>query len=144
MDSFRDEVKRCAACHRDGRACMMRQHKDRRVKRRVFTPPAFPVLVWPRAANRAKHIAAQNPRSDVLDAARRKIIVYSSCARFFAVQQLLKRGGWEKPLVYIQTPDAIRIAEALFRPGGKSIEGQTEAWHAQLTHRELLNERNAL
>jgi len=83
---------------------MMRQHKDRCVKRRVFTPPAFPVLVWSRAANRAKHIAAQNPRSDVLDAARRKIIVYSSCARFFAVQQLLKRGGREKPLVYIQTP----------------------------------------
>src|SRR5215510_6192431 len=88
MYSFRDEMKRGAAGHRDGRTRMMRQHEGRCVKRRVLTPPAFPVLIRPRAAKRAEHVAAQNPRADVLDTARGEIIVYSSGARVLAVQQL--------------------------------------------------------
>src|SRR3984893_2400902 len=66
MDSVGDEVKRGPAFHLDRLACMMRQHKSRHMIWRFLAPPSFPRVIWPRTADRSKHVSSQNPRADVL------------------------------------------------------------------------------
>src|SRR5262245_46614614 len=63
------------ALHHDRRSGMMCQDEHRRVVRRVVAPPPFPRVVTPRSANWPKHVAAQDPGTDALEAAPHEVIV---------------------------------------------------------------------
>src|SRR5579859_5191672 len=75
VDSVGNKVERCSAFHLEWFPGMVRQHKRRHMIRRFFTPPPFPRLVRPGAADRPKHVASQNPRADVLHAPPRPLII---------------------------------------------------------------------
>src|SRR5947208_14820225 len=68
-------MERRIAIHLDGRTRVMSQDENGHVVRRVVTPPALPVQIGPRTANRSEHVPPQNPRSDVPESPRGKIVV---------------------------------------------------------------------
>src|SRR5215208_2519183 len=57
-----DEVEGRPAFHLDRLASVMGEHKDRRVVRRLGTPPAAPVLI-PLAADRPEHVPPHDVRA---------------------------------------------------------------------------------
>src|SRR5215471_12632927 len=59
-NTFSNEPELGVALHFDWSSCVVRQHKHRRVIRRLIAPPAFPAFVWPRAADRTEHVAPEN------------------------------------------------------------------------------------
>src|SRR3954469_10178234 len=61
LNASGNEAKLGTSSHSERRTRIMRKHEDRRVIRRLVAPPAFPVLVRPRATNRAEHVAPQDP-----------------------------------------------------------------------------------
>src|SRR6185437_7922721 len=114
MNSICNKMEGSSARHRNritGVAC---QHKYRSVVRRVFTPPAFPVFVRPRSSNRTEHVTANDPCSNVLEAASGEIIVNSRCSLIFSVEAL-KGARWEHPIVLSEAAATERIFEALIR-----------------------------
>ena len=72
VNAVSDEVERRTARHGDRRAGMMREHEYVGVIRRRVAPPAFPVVIWPVAANWTEHVAAEDPGADVLEGRRRR------------------------------------------------------------------------
>ena len=109
VDAVGDKMKRRASAHVHRRARMMREHENRRVVRRVVTPPAFPLVIRPCATNWSEHIAAQNPRADALRSALRKIVVNTSRA-FVLALHLLKRARWNEPLMKVFAANAQLLA----------------------------------
>src|SRR5579862_3175751 len=109
FDVVGDEVKHRATLHCKRRASMMSQHEDVAVIGWFVAPPAFPVVVRPRTAHWPEHVAAENPRADILKAAGGEIVVRPGRAAVFAEQHLLKRPCWENPLMQRQSADPQRI-----------------------------------
>src|SRR6059058_2386162 len=62
VEAAGDEVKGRAAFHLDRLSSVMGEHKDRRVVRRLGTPPAAPVLI-PLAADRPEHVPPHDVRA---------------------------------------------------------------------------------
>ena len=75
VNAVGDEPELRAALHRERRSRVMGQHEDGRVIRRLVAPPALPAVVRPRAADRAEHVPAENPRADSGEALRRDVVV---------------------------------------------------------------------
>jgi hypothetical protein len=61
-------------------ARMVCEDKDRHVIRWLVSPPAFPGIVLPWAADRPEHVAAQNPGTDIVKRSGGKIIAYTLAA----------------------------------------------------------------
>jgi len=66
LGSVRNEVERSAALHGQRGSCVMRQHKNRRVKGRIVSPPAFPGFILPWTSNRPEHITTNDPGADIV------------------------------------------------------------------------------
>jgi hypothetical protein len=64
---------------------MMSENEDGSVVRRVVAPPTLPGFVGPRPADRSKHVAAEDPRANAVEATRREVIVNPSRAAILAV-----------------------------------------------------------
>src|SRR5215218_8413774 len=62
VEAAGDEVEGRPAFHLDRLASVMGEHKDRRVVRRLGTPPAAPVLI-PLAADRPEHVPPHDVRA---------------------------------------------------------------------------------
>ena len=116
-----DEMECGAAVHRDRLAGMVGQHEYRGVVRRGVAPPALPVFIGPGAADRAEHVAAQDPCADVAESARGKVVIDAGRTIPVAVHALEGAGG-EKPFVQRHAADAKRIFQALIRPGTVSVK----------------------
>ncbi|MNE36749.1 hypothetical protein D3C80_1305730 [compost metagenome] len=101
---------------------MVGQDEDGDVVGRVVPPPAFPVLVRPLPAQRAEHVAPQNPGADIAKAAGGEIIVQPGRAAVLAEQGLLEGARGEQPLVQRFGAHAQRILEVLVRAGPVSVE----------------------
>src|SRR4051794_18500704 len=112
MDAVRNEVKRRAAVHDDRRARMMRENIDRNVVRWIFAPPALPFVVRPFASDRPKHVATENPCTDVLEPARAVLIVGSGGASLFA-HHVLEGPGGKKPFMESLSAEAERVFDVL-------------------------------
>src|SRR5207302_1479418 len=70
-----DEVERGAALHLDGRVRVVREDERGHVIWRIVSPPSLPRIVGPRAAARREHVAAEDPRTDVLHAGAGEVVV---------------------------------------------------------------------
>src|SRR5687767_1018794 len=69
FDAAGDEVERGAALHLDGFARVMCEDEDRHVVWRVVAPPPSPCIIRPFTADGTEHVAAHDPRAEVLHAA---------------------------------------------------------------------------
>ena len=94
MDAARDEVECRSAFHLDGRARVVRQYESRNVIGRVVAPPAFPAHVGPGAANRPKHVSAENLGANISEAPRSKAVINRRCATVCAKQGPLEKARW--------------------------------------------------
>ena len=114
VDAVCDEMEGGAAGHRDSAASVSRQDHDGHVIGRVRAPPTFPVFVGPRAADRPKHVAPQNPGADVFKAARGEVVVQVGGPTVSA-SHALKRARGKKPAVQGHAADAQGIFKTLVR-----------------------------
>src|SRR5262249_29161032 len=111
-DAARNEVKGGSAVHRNRLSRVVSQHEHRRVVRGIVPPPAAPALVGPRSANRAEHVAAEDPRADVRESLRGEVVVDARRAAALAVR-LLKGSRRNEPLVQRFAADAEWVLESL-------------------------------
>jgi len=126
MDALGDEIKSGAAGHGDRRAGVMGKDEDVGVIRRIFAPPAFPSVVWPRAADGAEHVAAKDVGSDIFEAASGEVVVDASGAVFLAAVHLFEGASGEEPLENFLSVDAERGVEGLMGSGAETVEGDGE------------------
>ncbi len=115
---------------------MMRQHKGRRVIRRIVAPPALPAFVRPRAADRPKHIAAEDERAEpvhrtmcvgLIDFIRTAVLT----------DHCLEHARTEQPRVQFPPALAERIFKTLLRPCSEAVERDGKACNAHFRHSEL-------
>src|ERR1700677_2651151 len=109
---------------------MMRQDKDRRMKRRVAAPPPLPVWIPPPCAHRAEHVPAHDPGTDVFKTACR-VIVVSAYSSAFAPCHVVKRTRGEEPFEHRAASNPQRVGEILIYPGAVAIQGNTETPNLQ-------------
>ena len=95
MDSVRDEVEGCATFHGDLWPGVMGEHKDGSVVRRFGAPPTCPGVVGPRASDVSEHIAAEDPRPDVGEAARHEVVIDTALPGIISLH-LLKGASGDK------------------------------------------------
>jgi hypothetical protein len=133
VNAIGDKVEGSASAHHDRCAWVVGEDEDGSVVRRVVAPPALPAVVGPRPADRSKHVAADDPRADVVEAARREIIVNPRRAAIIA-KHLLKGTCGKCPFVQRDPADAQWIVEILVGTGTVAIDGYREAVDAKLGH----------
>jgi hypothetical protein len=122
------EIEGRFARHRDGRARVVREHEDGDVVGRVVAPPSLPAVVRPGAARRREHVAAHDPRAEVLHASRGKIVVDPPSTAFVtdrraAGMHSLERLRVDDPCVEGFPSDAQRVRQILVRTGAVAIDG---------------------
>jgi hypothetical protein len=105
----------------DNGARMVREDKDGHVIRRLVSPPAFPGIVFPWAADRPEHVAAQYPGADIFKRLGGKIIVHALAA-VGQVVHVVKDRGFLKPRVQLEAANAEWIFAVLQRPCTKTIQ----------------------
>src|SRR5262249_4452309 len=96
FDSVGDEEEFGAALHLERLARMVGQDEDGAVVRRLLAPPAFPAFVGPRTAHRAEHVAAEDPRAEVVEALLGHAVVGAGLAAVLAKYRLLEHAGREE------------------------------------------------
>jgi hypothetical protein len=134
LDPARDEVERRPAVHLQRPPRVMSEHEHLRVIRRVLTPPAAPALVRPRAAYGAEHVAAEDPRADVLEAAAGEVVVDARDARVGLAVQAPERTRRKHPPVQVHAVAAEGVLLVLVGSGAESVERDREGVDAQLAH----------
>src|SRR6188472_2816070 len=99
VDSTGHEMKGGAARHLDGFPGMVREHEHGYVVRRIVAPPAFPVFIWPLAANRSEHVAAHDPCAHVDETAFPECIIRIDTPAGLAKYHLPKRLSVDEPFM---------------------------------------------
>jgi hypothetical protein len=91
---------------------------------RVVAPPAPPLLVAPRATDRAEHVAAHDRRADPHVALRGKPVVNALVGLVGAIlaEHLAEGAGRERPRVQLVSAHTERVLRALVWPDGVAVE----------------------
>lgn len=139
VDAVGNEVECGAAFHGDRGPGMVGEHEDRAVIGRLVSPPAFPFVVGPCAANWAKHVASENPCSDSLEAALGEIVIDAGRAILVSHHSLEAAGG-EHPSVQILPADSKWVFQALLGTSSESVHGDAETMHTKFRHGFTINE----
>ena len=105
----RNEMKCRASLHHKGRTSVMSEHENLRMVNRVLTPPSSPALIRPGTAHWPKHISAHNPGTNIVEAARGKVVVNPGLSVFASEQLRLKRASSERPSVKGSSADSKRV-----------------------------------
>ena len=133
VNAVSDEVERRTARHGDRRARMMREHEHVGVIRRRVAPPALPVVIGPVAANRAEHVAAEDPGADVLETTGHEIIVHAGGA--LTLSNHAPEGARVRhPFVEREAAAAKRVVEVLVRTRSIAVERDREGMDAKPGH----------
>src|SRR4029450_10676945 len=99
----------------------MSEHEDRRVIRRIVAPPTLPIVVRPRSADRSEHVAPYDPRSNVGETARHKVVINAAFSNALTFQ-LLKSASGNHPVVQLLTADSERIVDILTGAGAVAVQ----------------------
>src|SRR6185295_5626144 len=121
------------AFHLQGRPRMVGQDEDRAMVRRIRPPPSLPPVVRPRAAARREHVAAQDPRPDLLEPAGHEIVVEPR-RPLPAPVNLLEGPGRKHPLVERQAADPEGVLQALAGTGPVAVQRDPERVDPELRH----------
>src|SRR5947208_14495785 len=116
----------------------MGKYEDGSVVGWIVTPPACPSMVWPRAPDGSEHIAAEDPRPDVGEAARGEIVIDTVLPAFISLH-LLKGASWNDPVVQSSAADSERVIGILVRAGSVAVQGYCEVVDAELRHDLILS-----
>src|SRR5947209_293037 len=114
-----------SAKHLDGRSRMMREYEGWRMIRWIVTPPAFPMVVRPLAANRPEHVATEDEGTETFHRASGESVIRASVAILFSLH-LTKSPRWEKPLKDFLASHAKRVVQTLSGSCSKAIKRDTE------------------
>ena len=117
-----NEAKLRSSGHFDGLARIMRQHEDRGVIGWLITPPAFPTVIRPFAANRTEHVSPHDPSADPVKALPGNFVINSRFSILKPVHITPNAGG-EKPLHQLGPVLAQWIFEVLVQTGTVAIDG---------------------
>jgi len=101
------------------------EHEDRRVIGRLLAPPAAPALVGPRPADRAEHVASEDPRSDAVESSRRDVLIEAGLTLARPVHAL-EGPRVEEPIEKLRTAQAERMLEVLTGARAEPIDGNRE------------------
>src|SRR3954466_2390327 len=132
VDAAGDEVERGAAAHHERFARVVRQHEHGHVIWRFVAPPALPLRVRPAPADRPEHVAAHDPRADVLEAALGHAVVDAGLTLFARMLHRLPDARGEEPLHHLDAVHAEWILQTLVRAGAEAVERVTETHDSQL------------
>src|SRR5262249_44509751 len=102
VDAMVDEVECGAAVHGDRWPGIVREHEYGGVARGISAPPPLPVVIRPGPPDWPKHMSADDPRSDVGESPRRKVVIDSHGAAVTS-EHLLKGSRGANPLVQCAT-----------------------------------------
>src|SRR5262245_31314889 len=125
LDAIGHEDELRPARHLERRARMVRQDEDRRVIRRLVSPPALPALVRPRAADGPEQVAADDPGAEPRHPLLRDGVVDTRLALLVAVHLPPDARG-EEPLEQLRAPDTERVLEILVRAGRVAVDRDRE------------------
>ena len=131
--AFGDEVEGGASFHDEGRPCVMGEDVDGRVIGGIVAPPAFPGVAVPWAADRAEHIAAEDPGADIFERLKSEVVIDALAATALALH-LLEDFGVEKPGVQLHAADAEGIVEVLVRAGAEPVERDGKCSYFNFAH----------
>ena len=111
----------------------MREHKNWRVIRRIIAPPSFPRIAFPPTTNRAEHVAAEDPGSDIFERLRSKIVVdaLGSIALTKCFRAL-------KPGVQLEAANSKWIVAVLARSSSETAQRNGECSDSSLAYVVLL------
>jgi len=129
-----NEMKGRASLHYEWRTRMTSEHENLRMVNRVLTPPSSPALIRPGTAHWPKHISAHNPGTNIVEAARGKVVVNPGLSVFASEQLRLKRASSERPFVKGSSADSKRVLQALIRACAKAVNRNGVAFYAEFSH----------
>jgi len=134
LDSIGHEMERRAALHLERLARVVCEHEHRGVVGRVLAPPAAPTLIGPGTTHGAEHVAPDDPRADVLEAASGEVVVDTGFAATLAEDrrtghELARRAGRKHPLVQRQAALAKRRIPTLIRSRAVAVDRQSKRAH---------------
>lgn len=107
LNTASDKVKCRSTEHLDRWSGIMCQYESRCVIRRIVTPPAFPLIVGPFAANRPEHVTAQDEGTKTFHGALAEPVIKARFSVVFS-EHLTKRARREKPLKKLLASQAKR------------------------------------
>src|SRR2546423_1900028 len=116
---------------------MVGQNKNRCLIGWRVSPPTLPGIIHPRSAERPKHVAAEDPGTDVVERMDGKIIVDTQAAAGLPMH-LVKDLGLLKPGMQLETANAQRILQILQRPRAKSIQRNRKYADFNFAHFKIL------
>src|SRR4051794_14642684 len=114
---------------------MMGQHEHIGVVRRLIAPPSLPVVIGPIAADRTKHVPAEDPSPDPGEAASGEVVV-QTCVAALLSDLPFEGAGARHPTVERFPTAPERLGSRLRRSGAIAVDRDREAVNAQL--RQLL------
>ena len=117
---------------------MMGEDEHRGVKRRIVSPPALPLGVWPGAALRREFIPAHDLRADARPPGGGKRVVHAAAAAGLALHGMEATGG-EKPFVQPGTRMPERGIQALPLAGAEPVQRHRKVVHPHPRHGVLLH-----
>ena len=110
---------------------MVRQDKSRHVIGWIVSPPSFPAVVGPGSTNRAEHVPAHDPRSDIPKSARRELVVDTSRTALLP-KHLPERARGERPLMQRNAAYAERVVAILMGTSTIAVNRYGEAVDPEL------------
>lgn len=134
LDPLSDEIENGAALHLLWWPRMVGQNEHRRVVRRIRAPPPLPFVVRPCPAHGPEHVAAHDPRANVLERASREFVVDAGRPAVAALDIPQECAGADEPLVQLLTAPAQRLFAILIGAGAEAVGGDRESVHAKLGH----------
>src|SRR5688572_7644708 len=123
--------------HLQRRARMVGQDEDRHMVRWIGAPPPLPLIVRPGSAHGSEHVAAHDPGAEILERARREIVVDARRPAISSQDVPLEGAGWNEPLVQLFGAAAERLVTALVGAGAEAVGRHGKSVHAKLGHARL-------
>src|SRR5262245_17567408 len=121
FDAARHEMENRSTFHLERLSRVVSENEDGHVVHGVLSPPTAPRFVRPLAAHRTEHVTPHDPRSEVLEASTREVVVEPRRSVAVAVDRL---EGFRRnePGVEVLAALAERRLQGLLRPSAVPVE----------------------
>jgi hypothetical protein len=101
--------------------------------RRIFAPPTLPGFIWPWPSDGPKHVAADDPCSDIIETASGELIV-NSRSTVVSSKHVLKGARGEHPIVQYHAANTKGVLKALIWTSTVSVDGNSKRVDSEVGH----------